>query len=91
MHVGGGAAPRVGLPDALGQQTDRRARFDRARARTDEPSQRARLANTAGLSVGPLIIYYRCAEPKLRPPTSLARRSLVRRRLESARHLLATP
>src|SRR5205814_6496190 len=55
MHAEGRAAARLGLPDTLGQQAHRRARPDRVRARTDEPAERSRFANTARLSVGSLI------------------------------------
>src|SRR5438477_11925659 len=55
MHGEGRAASRLGIPDALGQQTHRRSRSHRARARTDEPPQRPRLTHMAGLSVNSLI------------------------------------
>jgi len=51
VHVEGGAAPRVGVPDALGEQAHRRARFGGAFASTDESTERARLADMARLSV----------------------------------------
>ena len=51
MHVEGGTAPCVGVPDTLGEQTHRRARFGGARPRADEPAQRARLTDVARLSV----------------------------------------
>src|SRR5947207_12823074 len=55
MHIGSRTASRLGIPDALGQQTHRRSRSHRARARTDEPPQRTRFTHTAGLSVNSLI------------------------------------
>ena len=51
MYAEGGAAPRVGLPGALGEQAHRRARYGDARPRTDEPAECARLADVARLSV----------------------------------------
>ncbi len=51
MHAEGSATPRVGVPGALGEQAHRRARSGRARPRTDEPAERARLADLARLSV----------------------------------------
>src|SRR5205809_7794540 len=54
MHIGSRTASRLGIPDALGQQTHRRSRSHRARARTDESPQRTRLTDMAGLSVGAL-------------------------------------
>ena len=53
MHAEGGAAPRVGVPGALGEQAHRRARYGDARPRTDEPAECARLADVARLSVAP--------------------------------------
>src|SRR5438067_10680184 len=58
MHIGSRTASRLGIPDALGQQTHRRSRSHRARARTDEPPQRTRLTHMAGLSVNSLIAEY---------------------------------
>src|SRR5207253_10056120 len=51
VHVESGAAPRVGVPSALGEQTHRRSRSGSAGSRTDEPVERARLADVARLSV----------------------------------------
>ena len=51
MHAEGSAAARVGVPDALGQQTHRCARSSGARPRANEPAQRARLTDVARLSV----------------------------------------
>src|SRR5439155_7409037 len=47
VYAEGGAAPRVGLPGALGDQAHRRARYGDARPRTDEPAECARLADVA--------------------------------------------
>ena len=51
MHAKGGAAPRVGVPGALGEQAHRHARSSDAHPRTDEPAECARLADVARLSV----------------------------------------
>src|SRR5262245_1177211 len=51
VHTKGGAAPRMGIPSPLGKQTRRCARFSGARPRTDEPAERARLADVARLPV----------------------------------------
>ena len=53
MYAEGGAAPRLGLPGALGEQAHRRARYGDARPRTDQPAECARLADMARLSVAP--------------------------------------
>jgi len=51
VHVKGRAAARVGVPDELGEQAHRCARFGGALSGTDEPAERARLTDMAGLSV----------------------------------------
>src|ERR1043166_8656982 len=51
MHGDGGAASCMGIPDALGEQTDWRARSCGARPGTDESAERPRLADLARLSV----------------------------------------
>jgi hypothetical protein len=51
VHVYGRAAPGVGVPGALGEQTHRDRRSDGARSRADESVERARLAYLARLSV----------------------------------------
>jgi hypothetical protein len=43
---------RVGVPDELGEQAHRCARSGGALSGTDEPAERARLGDMAGLSVG---------------------------------------
>src|SRR5438034_1425934 len=51
VHAKGGAAPRVGIPGALGEQAHRRTRSGGARPRTSEPAECARLAGVARLPV----------------------------------------
>jgi len=51
VHAKGRAAARVGVPDELGEQAHRCARSGGAVSGTDEPAQRARLADMARLSV----------------------------------------
>jgi hypothetical protein len=51
MHAESGAAPCLGVPGALGEQAHRSARSSGAHPRTDEPAERARLADVARLSV----------------------------------------
>src|SRR6266404_1417718 len=51
VHAEGRAAARVGVPGALGEQADRSARSGGGHPRTDEPAQRARLADVARLPV----------------------------------------
>src|SRR5438552_824952 len=51
VHIESGAAPRVGVPSALGEQTHRCSRSGSAGSRTDESVERARLADMARLSV----------------------------------------
>src|SRR5262249_37303422 len=51
VHTEGGAAPCVGVPRPLGEQTYRHHRSSRTDPRADESAQRARLADMARLSV----------------------------------------
>ncbi len=51
VYAEGRAAARVGVPGALGEQADRRARSGCARPGTHEPAERARFADMARLSV----------------------------------------
>src|SRR6266478_10146138 len=51
VHAEGRAAPRVGVPDELGEQAHRCARSGGALSGTVESAERARLADVARLSV----------------------------------------
>jgi len=51
MHIESGAAPGLGLPGALGEQAHWHCRSERTGPLADEPTQRARLTDVAGLSV----------------------------------------
>ena len=51
VHVEGRAASRVGVSNALGKQARRRSRSGGTHSRTDESSERARLADMARLSI----------------------------------------
>ena len=69
VHGEGRAAARVGIPVALGEQAHRRAQFDSTLSCTDEPAERARLADVARLSVahtavGALRIHFRGLKAK---------------------------
>src|SRR6266508_2975017 len=52
VHIESSAAPGVGVPGTLGEQTHRHCRSDGARPRANESAERARLADMARLSVG---------------------------------------
>src|SRR5439155_15705103 len=49
VHTEGGAAPSMGVPGALGEQTHWPTRSGGTGARANEPTERARLADPAGL------------------------------------------
>ena len=51
VHAQGGTAPSLGVPGALGEQAHRCARSGGAGACANQPTERARLADVAGLSV----------------------------------------
>jgi hypothetical protein len=51
MHIEGGAAPGLGLPGPLGEQTRRHRRSGGAGSRANESAERAGLAHVARLSV----------------------------------------
>src|SRR5207249_9052481 len=85
VQIGGGAAPRLGVPGPLGQQTHRRSRSHRARARTDEPAQRTRLTHMARLSVGSLIKAFGVTRSLL---LTIHRQLITNNRRGAARRLL---
>src|SRR5437762_3068349 len=51
VHTESGAAPSMGVPGSLGEQTHWRTRSGGAGSRANESTERARLADVAGLSV----------------------------------------